>query len=58
MFKLIRNKVQDMFETHIEELVRLDHPYRKLLKAIDFKKLCKPLKTLFNEDKGRSGISY
>ena len=44
-----------MFETHIDELVRQDHPYRKLLKAIDFKKLCQPLRSLFVEDRGRRG---
>ncbi len=44
-----------MFETHIDELVRQDHPYRKLLKAIDFKKLCLPLRNLFVEDRGRRG---
>ena len=57
MFKMIRNKVQDMFETHIEELVRKDHPYRKLLAAIDFKKLCKPLQSLFHETLGRKGYN-
>jgi len=30
----------NMFETNIEELVRVDHPYRKILKLIDFNKLC------------------
>jgi hypothetical protein len=55
MFKLIRNKGQDMFETHIEDLVRSNHPYRKLLKSVDFKGLCKPLKKLFSEDRGRKG---
>ena len=55
MFKTIRNKVQDMFETHIEELVRPNHPYRKLLAAIDFKELCKPLRGLFHETLGRKG---
>lgn len=55
MFKLIRKRTQDMFETHVDELVRQDHPYRKLLKAIDFKKLCEPLRLLFHEDKGRKG---
>ncbi len=33
-----------MFETHVDELVRKDHPFRKLLETIDFKKLCKPLR--------------
>lgn len=55
MFKKIRNKGQDMFETHVEDLVRMDHPYRKLLKAIHFEKLCRPLKKLFSEERGRKG---
>jgi hypothetical protein len=55
MFKIIKNKVQDMFETHIEELVLPNHPYRKLLAAIDFKELCKPLRNLFHETLGRKG---
>src|SRR5258708_3622382 len=55
MLKTIRNKVQDMFETHVEDLVRPDHPYRKLLKAINFKELCLPLKALYSEDRGRKG---
>jgi len=42
-----------MFETHIEDLVRKDHPYRKLLKAIDFTKLCEPLQNLFHNQLGR-----
>lgn len=44
-----------MFETHIEDLVRPDHPYRKLLSLVDFKRLCKPLRELFCEDRGRKG---
>ena len=44
-----------MFETHVEELVRPDHPYRKLLSIVDFKMLCKPLRSLFCEDRGRKG---
>ena len=35
MFKPIRQRGQSMFETHIEDLVRPDHPYRKLLNVID-----------------------
>ena len=34
------------FEPTPEELVRKDHPYRKLLEIIDFSKLCKPLRKL------------
>lgn len=55
MFKLIRDKGQDMFETHIEDLVRPNHPYRKLLQAIDFSVLCEPLKVLYSETRGRKG---
>ena len=53
MFKMIRNPGQDMFETHVEDLVKIDHPYRKLLKAVNFKKLCKPLEELFSNGIGR-----
>ena len=44
MFKKIRDKDQDMFETHVNDLVKKDHPYRKLLQIVDFKILCKPLR--------------
>ena len=40
MFKKIRNRQVNMLETHIEELVRKDHPYKKLLSIIDFSKFC------------------
>ena len=55
MFKSIRQRELSMFETHIGELVRADHPYRKLLSIVDFKKLCKPLRELFCENRGRKG---
>ena len=55
MFKPIRQRELKMFETHIEELVRADHPYRKLLNIVDFKWLCKPLRKLFCEERGRKG---
>lgn len=32
-----------MFETNIEELVRADHPFRKILKLLDFDNLCEGL---------------
>ena len=44
-----------MFETHEEDLVRPDHPYRKSLNAFNFKELCKPLRKLFSEKRGRKG---
>jgi len=46
-----------MFETHVEELVRIDHPYRRLLSIIDFKELCKPLQGILNEKKGCPGYN-
>ena len=48
MFKVIRKKDQDMFETHVDSLVRADHPYRKLLNALDLKKLVQPLQALYS----------
>jgi len=35
-----------MFETHVEDLVRSNHPYRKLLKILDLKQICAPLQGL------------
>ena len=43
------------FEPKPDELVRKDHPYRKLLEIIDFGELCQPLHKLFREDFGRPG---
>jgi len=57
MFKIIRDRQVKMFETHVEELVRTDHPYRKLLSIIDFSKFCKPLKSLLSEGKGCPGYN-
>ena len=42
-----------MFETHIEDLLKASHPYRKLLNLIDFKWLTKSLRSLYDEDHGR-----
>lgn len=55
MFKNIRSKQMSFLEPRPEELVRKDHPYRKLLSIINFSELCKPLKKLFREDFGRPG---
>ena len=44
-----------MFETNVEDLVCTNHPYRKLLHIVDFKKLCKPLEAFFCKDMGRKG---
>lgn len=42
------------FEPSMEELVRLNHPYRKLVEIIDFTTFCKPLRSLY-KDFGRPG---
>ena len=57
MYKKIRDRQVNMFETHVEDLVRKDHPYRKLLSIIDFSKLCKPLQSLLVEDRGCPGYN-
>ena len=41
-------------EAQVEELVRKDHPYRKLLGIINFSEFCKPLHALY-KDFGRPG---
>ena len=57
MFKKIRDRQVKMFETHIEDLVPKNHPYRKLLSIINFSKFCKPLKDLLVEDRGCPGYN-
>jgi hypothetical protein len=44
-----------MFETNIEELVREDHPYRKILKLLDFNVLCKGLEEECYSRFGKAG---
>lgn len=44
-----------LIEPRPEELVRKDHPYRKLLSIINFKEFCKPLESLYRKDFGRPG---
>ncbi len=55
MLKKIRKRQVDMFEPAVKDLVRKDHPYKKLLSIINFSEFCKPLKSLYNEQKGRPG---
>lgn len=49
------NLQNKMFETNIEELVRLDHPYRKILNLLDFKKLCEGLESDCYSRFGKAG---
>ena len=43
------NRQMSMYIPNLEELVRKDHPYRKLLKLVDFDKLSKPLESLYSK---------
>jgi transposase len=49
-------KQKELFETDIERLVKEDHALRKLLKAVDFEELSRPLKSLWSHT-GRGGYS-
>jgi len=57
MFKKIRDRQVKMFETAVEDLIRKDHPYRKLLARINFSKFCDPLKDLLVKDRGCPGYN-
>ena len=57
MLKKIRERQVNMFETHVEDLVKKDHPYRKLLSIINFEEFCKPLKSIMNEKRGCPGYN-
>jgi transposase len=50
------NRQKALFETDIEQLVKAEHPLRKLLKAVDFEELSSPLKPLWSKT-GRGGYS-
>lgn len=43
-----------IFEPQVETLVRVNHPYRKLLSIINFSEFCRPLHSLY-KDFGRPG---
>jgi IS5 family transposase len=55
MFKSIRVPQMSFLEPSPSDLVRKDHPYRKLLTIINFSEFCKPLRALYREDFGRPG---
>ena len=57
MIKKIRDRQVKMFETSVEDLVKKDHPYRKLLSIINFSNFCKPLKLLLVERRGCPGYN-
>lgn len=55
MLKQIRSSQMNLFQSTPEDLVRKDHPYRKLLSIINFSELTKPLESLYRKDFGRPG---
>jgi len=50
MLKKIRERQKDMFETAVEDLVRKDHPHKKLLTSINLKQPYKPLHYLMKKE--------
>ena len=44
-------------EPSIDDLVRMDHPYRKLLKLVDFESLTRGLQSLLNREYGHHGYN-
>jgi IS5 family transposase len=45
----------DIHSELLEQLVRKDHPYRKILSIVDFNSLCKPLHDCYSNDTGVYG---
>lgn len=56
MLKQIRKPQMKLFLSHPQDLVKKDHPYRKLLSIINFSELTKPLESLYNKEVGRPGF--
>lgn len=51
------NKQKSFLEPSIDELVRKDHPYRKLLSIVDFDGLTRGLQSLLCRKYGRPGYN-
>lgn len=51
------NRQLSFGETDVEVLVRQDHPYRRILKLVDFAGLTRGLQSLLNRKYGRSGYN-
>lgn len=51
------NKQLSFGESNIDDLVRQDHPYRTLLKLVDFTNLTRGLQSLLNKKYGRPGYN-
>lgn len=56
MLKQIRKPQINLFSSQPQDLVKEDHPYRKLLSIINFAELTKPLESLYNKEVGRPGF--
>lgn len=56
MLKLENNQM-DIYSGLLEDLIREDHPYRKLKNLINFRKLLKPLHKLYSKETGAGSIA-
>src|SRR3546814_12526346 len=52
--RIIRSPQMSLLEPCMDELVPVNHPYRKLLSIVNFSEFCKPLHALY-KDFGRPG---
>ncbi len=57
MMKKIRDTQMNLFEPKPGDLVRKDHPYRKLLSIINLKEMCMPLEHIYSKTMGRPGYN-
>lgn len=49
------NDQLDIYSSLLENLVKPDHAYRKVLTIVDFKSLCKPLHVCYSQEEGIEG---
>lgn len=49
------NGQRDIYSDLLNQIVRTDHPYRKVLEIVDFTSLCKSLHDCYSLDSGASG---
>ena len=49
------NRQRDIYSDLLEQIVRADHPYRKVLEIVDFTSLCKSLHDCYSADSGVYG---
>ncbi|ETZ04477.1 transposase [Holospora undulata] len=51
------NKQLSFGESNVEDLVRKDHPYRTILRIVDFSGLTRGISSLLNRKYGRPGYN-